>query len=354
MKKATIPGILFLLLALPLVGCSNLGYYGQSINGHFDIMNRREPIQQLLLKPELQPALKTKLQLVLNVRDFASRELGLPDNGSYRSYVDLKRDYVVWNVFAAPEFSVKPKTWCFLFTGCVAYKGYFSKTDADAVAGRLKEQGLDVFVAGIDAYSTLGWFDDPVLNTFLRRGEAGLAGLIFHELSHQLLYVKDDTTFNESFATTVELEGVRRWLNKQGKKKKIRAYLTRKHRSDQFIKLILDYRERLENIYREPRTEREKRDHKKLAFVSMRKDYQVLKQNWRGYKAFDYWMKRDLNNAHLASVGAYHEYVPAFQLILKKLGHDLEKFYLEVERLADLNKVDRDREMKILLKEAEN
>lgn len=352
MKKATISGILLLLLALSIGACSNLSYYGQSINGHFDIMNRREPIPELLRNPKLKPELRAKLELVLQVRDFASDKLSLPDNGSYRSYVDLKRNHVVWNVFAAPEFSVEAKSWCFLFTGCVSYKGYYAEDDAKSLARELEEQGLDVYVAGIDAYSTLGWFDDPVLNTFIRRNEAGLAGLIFHELTHQLLYVKNDSTFNESFATTVELEGVSLWLKKQKKQHKFKTYLKRKHRHDEFINLILDYRERLKKIYGQNQVDEEKRVLKKQAFASMQRDYKKLKKKWLGYKAFDDWMKHDLNNAHLVSVGTYHEYVPAFQLLLKKQDHDMEKFFLEAERLADLDKKERDKAMQTLLKSA--
>ena len=199
-----------------LGGCTNLGYYYQAVEGQMQIWHRSRPIKQVIDDAQTPAQIRERLELVLRVRDFASAELALPDNGSYRKYADVERPFVVWNAFAAGEFSVAPKEWCFLFAGCVGYRGYFSQAGAERFAEDLKRQGLDVFVAGIPAYSTLGWFDDPVLNTVVRYPDAQLAQLIFHELAHQVFYVAGDTMFNESFAVAVELEGVDRWLARDG------------------------------------------------------------------------------------------------------------------------------------------
>ncbi|MDD5330670.1 MAG: aminopeptidase, partial [Sulfuricella sp.] len=190
--------------ALFISGCANLGYYSQAVGGHLHVMNAAHPIRDVLQDPAADPELKHQLEDVAAIREFASRELALPDNNSYRAYADLGRPYVVWNVFAAPEFSVEPEKWCMAFVGCVNYRGYYDRADADRYADALRHRGLDAFVGGITAYSTLGLFDDPVLNTFLRLGDTEVARTLFHELAHQRLYVKGDSVFNESFATTVE------------------------------------------------------------------------------------------------------------------------------------------------------
>ena len=194
--------------------------------------------------------LHDKLALALKAREFASNELGLPRNRSYRGYADLERPFVVWNVFAAPEFSIRPAQWCFVMAGCVSYRGYFAKADAQAFASETAEGGFDVYVGGVPAYSTLGWFADPVLNTFIHYSAAEVARLIFHELSHQVVYVKDDSVFNESFAVTVEREGLKRWLAKHGTERD-RGVLEkmRKQRAD-FITLIQAYRARLDALYK--------------------------------------------------------------------------------------------------------
>ncbi|HZX29851.1 MAG TPA: aminopeptidase, partial [Rhodocyclaceae bacterium] len=240
------------LLLLALSGCANLAYYAQAVGGHIQVMHSAQPIPRLIEAPETAPALKKKLLTVADIRDFASRELALPDNDSYRSYADLGRPYVVWNVFAAEEFSVEPEKWCMVVVGCVNYRGYYSRQAAERFAQTLRNDGLETYVAGIPAYSTLGFFDDPVLNTFLRFGELEVARTIFHELAHQVAFVRGDTTFNESFATTVENEGMRRWLARHGNEAERQVFLNRQQRKAHFLALLGDYRNRLREIYAQP------------------------------------------------------------------------------------------------------
>ena len=290
---------------------------------------------------ETSSALKAKLESVLEMRTFASHELGLPDNKSYRTYVDLERPYVVWNVFAAPEFSVQPEQWCFAFVGCVSYRGYFDKRDAQRFANKLTDDNFDVYVAGISAYSTLGWFHDPMLNTILRRSDSDVAALIFHELAHQVVYVRDDTPFNESFAVTVEREGVKRWLQHKGIDKDFERYRQRKQRRDEFVTLIMHTRTQLERLYASDKSLDAKRSLKAQAFADLRQKYMMLKRRWGGYQGYDRWLAQDLNNAHLASVGLYNQYVPAFQALLAEHDDDLQHFYKAVEKLAKLDKDER-------------
>lgn len=325
------------LLSTTLASC----YYTQAINGQLEILSKREPIEEILQDPETSAGLKAKLESVLQMRTFASQELGLPDNKSYRTYVDLERPYVVWNVFAAPEFSVKPEQWCFAFIGCVSYRGYFDKQNAQRFANKLADDNFDVYVAGISAYSTLGWFHDPMLNTILRRPGSDVAALIFHELAHQVVYVRNDTPFNESFAVTVEREGVKRWLEHKGIRKDFERYRQRKRRRDEFVTLIMHTRKQLERLYASDKSAAAKRSVKAQAFADLRREYARLKRRWGGYQGYDKWLAQDLNNAHLASVGLYNQYVPAFRAILAEHNGDLQTFYKAVEELAKLGMDER-------------
>jgi len=279
--------------------------------------------------------------VVLEIREFASRELQLPDNDSYRTYVDLHRPYVVWNVFAAPEFSMQMKEWCFLFVGCVRYRGYFDEQDAQQYASELKLEGLDVYVTGIAAYSTIGWFDDPVLNTIIQRDEIRLAGLIFHELSHQEVFVKGDTAFNEGFSVTVELEGVKRWLQHQDSPELMHKYQQRKDRHKQFVALVNGTRDRLETLYGGSDEPGEMRDKKAAIIEDMKQQYQQLKAGWDGYAGYDRWFSKPINNAQIAAVTTYRDYVPAFQALLAKNNYDMRAFYDAVVELGELPKKDR-------------
>lgn len=334
--------LLIALLAAPALGCANLGYYAQAVTGQFDVYRQTRPIADIIADPATKPTLKEKLAAVLKVRDFASRELGLPDNESYRLYADLKRPYVLWNVFATPELSLKPTEWCFIMTGCVAYRGYFAHAQAEAFATKLRRRGSDVYVGGVTAYSTLGWFHDPILNTVIRRPLPELAGLVFHELAHQRLYVRGDTAFSESFAMTVELEGIRRWLENNGEAGAYEKYQAQLKRREEFAALVLKHRDRLERLYESDSSAEEKRAGKAQIFAELRAEYEELKVGrWGGYSGYDGWFARNLNNAHLVSLGMYHQHVPAFQALLARSRGDLRAFYQEVDRLGQLPTIER-------------
>ena len=329
---------LMLLAALPLMaGCSNFSYYLQSVEGQMSLLQKRHPIVDVLADPATPPTLKSRLERVLTVRDFASRELLLPDNQSYRSYADLERPYVVWNVFAAAEFSVKPEQWCFPVAGCVEYRGYFAQAKAEAFAQDLRAKGLDVYVGGVPAYSTLGWFDDPVLNTFIHYPEHELARLIFHELAHQLLYVKGDTEFNESFAAAVEAEGIARWIARFGDDRMRELYEQSQLRRTQFAALVLKHRGALAALYRMKLAPAAMRERKAGVFAGLTQDYQRLKVEWGGYAGYDRFFDEP-NNAKLASIALYNTLVPRFRQLLVRHQGDLKAFYAEVKEIAALGK----------------
>ncbi|GMR18780.1 MAG: aminopeptidase [Gammaproteobacteria bacterium] len=333
--------VFFISSALLSGGCTKLAYYRQSVSGHLDVINKRRDISDILADPDAAPELKQKLEAVLKIRAFAVTELALPDNESYQSYADIERPFVVWNVFATPKLSVTPESWCFLFAGCVSYRGYFSKEKAHEFAGKLSGQDLDVYVAGITAYSTLGWFDDPVLNTVINKPLPDLAGLVFHELAHQKIYVKGDTRFNESFATAVELEGIRRWLNSKGLDSDYASYLERKKKRDEFVALVLRYRDKLRTLYQSEKSNEEKLIEKQKYFSQLKQEYRRIKVRWGGYEHYDNWFSQDLNNAHLASMGAYYSLVPGFQALLKASDYNLKLFYQRVDEIGRLNKSER-------------
>lgn len=347
-------GVYFLLALLTTIlvclssGCS-IGYYSQSVSGHLRLMWSRVDIKDLLEDSNTPPKLKDKLRLVLQIREFASDALGLPRNNSYKSYVELDREHVVWNVVAAPEFSLDLEKWCFLIVGCVSYRGYYSQQDAQAFAARLRDQGKDVYVPGVDAYSTLGWFDDPMLSTLIERSEPRLAGLIFHELAHQLLYIKNDTAFNESFAKTVELEGVRRWMAYRGTPQLSRLYEVQKQRDRRFTELVKSTSEKLKQLYAENLPQDTMRQKKSEIFQHMQQRYVQLKAAWQGYKGYDQWFSKDLNNAKLGTVGIYRDLVPAFQTLLQRHNGDLPAFYLAVKQLSKLPEKQRSLELEQLL-----
>jgi len=249
-----------------------VGYYVQAIGGQMELMRKARPIPEVIADAATSAELKHKLERVVQIRNFASQSLGLPDNDSYRRYADLQRPFVVWNVFAAPELSVEPKEWCFPFAGCVGYKGYFAEVDAQRFAAELRTQRYDVYTGGVPAYSTLGWFKDPVLNTFIRYPEAEIARLIFHELAHQVAYAKGDTTFNESFAVAVEEEGVRRWLAAHGNAEQKSAFDQAQVYRRAFLDIVAQYRTRLAQLYAEPLNPEAMRAQKAQAFAKMRAD----------------------------------------------------------------------------------
>ena len=343
--------LLLLAVLVPLLcGCDTLRYYSQAVGGQLTLLHRAAPIDEQLGREAVSPALKAKLEAVLRIREFASRELALPDNGSYKRYADLGRPFALWNVFAAPEFSLEPVNSCFVFIGCVSYRGYFSEADAQAEAAVLRARGYDVHVGGVPAYSTLGWFDDPVLNTFIHYPEAGLARLLFHELAHQVLYVKNDTLFNESFAATVEQAGVARWLAQRGSDSDRAAYERLQRMRNDFLALIAKYRAALERLYQEDLPAQEKREGKARVLAEMQEEYRQLRASWGGFAGYDRWFAAKPNNATLVSVSLYTELVPAFRALLEREGGDLPRFYAAVKKLAKLPKEEREARLRSALR----
>jgi predicted aminopeptidase len=310
----------FVIAAAALVvGCQSLAYYTQAILGHSKVMAKARPVEDWLADPATAPELKQRLETARRIREFAWKNLKLPENKSYLAYAELNRSYVVWNVFAAPAFSVEPKKECFPFTGCVSYRGFYSEDEARRHAAKLREAGYDVHVGGVPAYSTLGWFDDPLLSTFIRYPDAQLARLVFHELAHQLVYAKDDTTFNESFAVTVEEEGVRRWLEAEGRSGELALFRGAQARKREFAARVAEARERLAGIYRMDLPREAMLEHK-------RGEWERLRAAYPG-------MPAEANNAFLASIALYTDLVPAFERLLAESG-SLESFYQRVKKLA--------------------
>lgn len=330
-----------LLLLLLLAGCTTADYYWQGVRGQMDLLDRAKPIPAILATTD-DPILKRKLERVLSIREYASRELGLPDNPSYRSYSDLGRRFVLWNVFATPELSLEPRQWCFPVVGCVNYRGYFDEAAARAEASMLGAAGDDVYVGGVPAYSTLGYFNDPMVSTFVRYPDTEVARLIFHELAHQIAYAKDDTVFNESFAVSVEEEGVRRWLAAQNDPALTAQFNTSQRYREGFRTLVAHVRGELVPLYASRASAPEKRAGKLAAFASMRAAYQALKKEWGGFSAYDGWFAQGPNNANLAAVGLYSQKVPEFRALLAAEGGDLVRFYARVKSMAALPKAERD------------
>ena len=341
---------LFAAAALLLAsGCANVSYYFQSVSGQLDVWRRERPIAEVIADPATGQALKDRLARVLEIRAFASRELGLPDNASYRRYADLGRPFVVWNVFAAPEFSVQPLQSCFLFAGCVNYRGYFARENAERYSAGLAEQGYDIYIGGVPAYSTLGYFADPVLDTFVHYPEAEIARLIFHELAHQVAYARDDTVFNESFAVAVEQEGVRRWLARGGDAKQREQFDRSRRIRAEFSSLVLKHRERLDALYRSRLAPDSMRGRKREILAELEAEYRSLQAGWSGYSGHDRWFAGKPNNAQLASVAAYSQRVTAFEALLGREGGNLSAFYAAVKSLAALPKDERDARLAALL-----
>jgi predicted aminopeptidase len=335
------------LIAL-MSGCASIEYYLQAASGQLDLWRRARAIDEVIEDATTAPALREKLRRTLVIREFASRELGLPDNASYRRYADLERAYVVWNVFAAPEFSLDTAQWCFPVAGCVSYRGYFSEADARRFATRLAAEGKDVFVNGVPAYSTLGWFADPVLNTFVHFPELQVARLIFHELAHQVVYVRDDTVFNESFAVVVEREGLRRWIDRHGTESDRKLFALMTERRAGFLRLIETYRQRLAALYRDSMTPEAMRERKARTFEEMETDYRRLRAEWGGFGGYDRWFAQKPNNAHIVSVAIYTQLVPALEALLRRNGGDLAKFYDAVRELAAYPQAEREARLKSL------
>ncbi len=307
------------------------------------MVNAAKPIDDWLGDPSITPALRAKLVLVQNIRAYAATTLGLPSNKSYTSYADLKRPFVVWNVTAAPALSLQMRQWCFPVVGCVSYRGYYDKAKAEAFANRYREVGEDVQVAGVAAYSTLGFFSDPVLNTFIQYPDAELARLVFHELSHQVVYIKNDTTFNESFATAVEIIGVQRWLADKNDEQLTKAYIAYEARRKDFSSLLLKYKKRLEVLYQSSQSDTQKQQGKAQIFTELKAEYEAIKiERWDGFKGYDRYFSQSLGNAHLGSVATYNDKVPGFLALANQYGNNLPAFFEAVKSLSKLDKPERD------------
>jgi predicted aminopeptidase len=326
------------LISNLLAGC----YLLESAQGQLKLMSEREPISRVIANPATPPAVRSELEAVAQIREFAIRELQLPDNGSYRSYADVHRRYVVWNVVAAPEFSIEPKQWCYPIVGCVAYRGYFVERRAQRFAAKLRAQGLDVTVGGVAAYSTLGHFDDPILSTMLGWNDVELASIIFHELTHQLIYLPNDADFNEALATTVEEEGVRRWLESLGRGKDLEHYELQQQHFLEVLALLNRTRAELRTLYASGIDPEHMRARKAVVYAALRTAYASLKEQWGGHGPFDAWFDADINNAHLASVETYYDCVPGFRRELDAVGGNLEAFYRRVRELGRLEQARRD------------
>lgn len=342
-----IPQLALLMTIFLLNGCSMLGYYAQSVQGQLTVLQLREPIDELIADESTPTSLKQTLQQVKLIRRFSVEKLHLPDNKSYLYYTDLKRPYVVWNVFAAPEFSLEAKNWCYFIVGCVSYRGYFDEQDAQAHANELEAQQYDVSVAGIAAYSTLGWFDDPVLNTMLSWKEHHLAGLIFHELSHQLLYVKNETAFNEAFSTAVQRIGVVEWLITNAPDT-LPSYLQYLAAYADFRQLLKATRNELQELYDSDMSDEIKREQKANVISTMKQRYDSLKLQWPEQISFDNWFLRPVNNARFTSTMTYLEHVPAYLALFVDSGGRWPGFYQAVEKLSELPLELRDKQLEAL------
>ncbi|HEY3850086.1 MAG TPA: aminopeptidase [Steroidobacteraceae bacterium] len=337
-RRICAPALVVLSVCSLLGGC----YLLQSAAGQLQLMSKRKPIARVIADPATSPEVRSQLEAVAQIREFATRRLGLPDNGSYRSYADLGRPYVVWNVVAAPEFSVDPKEWCYPIVGCVAYRGYFVERRARRFADGLRHRGLDVAVDGVAAYSTLGHFDDPILNTMLGWSDVELASIVFHELTHQMIYVPNDADFNEALATTVEEEGVRRWLQSLGRDRDLERYRAYQERFAQVLVLLTRTRDELRALYASGIDREPMRRRKAAIYAALDGAYRGLAQRWGGHAPFDAWFQGDLNNANLASVATYYDCVPGFQRELEAVGGDLGAFYARVRKLAKMEQRERD------------
>jgi predicted aminopeptidase len=330
------------MLVLALPGCSSVQYAWQSVAGHVSLMRDALPVADLLAQPATPPVLKERLQLTQRMRDFAVEQLHLPDNSSYRRYTDLRRSAVVWNVVAAPVDSLTLKTTCFPVAGCVGYQGYFLQADADAQAQRLRDQGWEVAVYGVPAYSTLGWMNwaggDPLLNTFIHYPEGELARMMFHELAHQVVYVKDDTGFNESFATAVERLGAAQWLAAHASPQARRAYAVLDERRRTFRALTWETRQALDAVYSDKKSRLTLSDKQfdaiKLGVMSrFHQQYGALRASWGGFAGYDRWVGQ-ANNASFAAQAAYDEWVPGFERLFDENDRDWPRFYDAVRALA--------------------
>ncbi len=337
------------LSALLLAGCTTMSFYWQAFNGQMEVTRLARPLEEVVADPAISADIRRRLAYAARVRDYASSELGLPDNASYRRYADLKRPFVVWNVFAAPALSLDLRTQCFPVAGCVVYRGFFAREAAENHAAGLRKEGLDVYLGGVPAYSTLGWFADPLLNTFIGYPDLEIARLIFHELAHQVAYVRDDSTFNESFAVAVEQEGLRRWMIVNAGDADRAAYAAHAARRRDLMRLMQATRRDLGEAYATVQDDAAKQQAKARILQSLVDRYAAQKAQWNlgaaQMRAYDDWVLKDLNNAKLGSIATYTQRVSQFAALLTEVGGDLGRFYAAVGALAALPKDERERQL---------
>ncbi|MGY6553537.1 MAG: aminopeptidase [Wenzhouxiangella sp.] len=329
-------------LVFSLSGCASLSWYGQAARGQLEIMGKREDIAAVIERPDTDPVLAERLRLVLDIRAFAVDELGLPDSRSYTMFADLGREAVVWNVVATPRFDLRPKTWCYPLVGCLAYRGFFRQDRAEALALRLGEQGYDAGVFPVTAYSTLGWFADPVLNTMLARSDARLAALIFHELAHEKLFVSGDTEFSEGYAVAVERIGVERWLSARGQYEVLARWRHDEALQAQFTDRLMATRQELASLFASGRSEAEMARLKATAFEALRISLAGLDEQI-GDRRFSRWAEREINNAHLALVATYEASVGGFLRLYAECERDLACFHRRAAELARADEATRRR-----------
>ncbi|MBP8925263.1 MAG: aminopeptidase [Pseudomonadales bacterium] len=321
---------------MTLAGCENISYLGQAAWGQAQLMAARQPLERVLDDPATDATLREKLRTVSALRTFARQSLGMEETRGFDTFVATGREFVVWNVVVSGEFSVTATSWCFPVAGCVNYRGYFERARANRFAAQMARGGSDTYVYGVAAYSTLGWFADPVLDTWIHRGEPALAALVFHELAHQLVYASDDTEFSESFARVVEHEGVRRWLAHAGHDTAYADYLRDQQIDTQFFSLLMATRERLALLYQQPLAVPLMRERKERVFEDLRKEYARESASWPAHLRFDAWMGAPLNNARLASLANYQRWVSAFEQLLLEREGDLPSFYAAAQTLSRL------------------
>ena len=327
-----LPVLFAALIVAFLPSCQTVRFYGQAVGGQVEILRKSRPNEQVIADPATPPVLRGQLESVDRIRQFASDHLSLPGDESYAKYADLGRKHVVWVLYAAPEFSLKPKTWHYPLIGKMDYRGYFREQDTEALAGELKRDGYDVFIGDVDAYSTLGWFHDPVLNTFVAYSDIDLAETIFHELTHRKYFRRGDTVFNESFANVVAEEGVKRWLKHEGRLADLKKYEGRLVRRREFYQEIDRSRMKLERLYASGQSAPVMREQKQAILRKLRDQFRELRRRWGGH-GLEGWLHKDINNGHIVSLKIYADHMPPFQKLLAECGGDLDLFYQKVARL---------------------
>ncbi len=332
---------LVLIMSLLLGACTDLGYYWHTAKGHMAIMHKRVAIDDILADPESEKNLQKRLILVKQIRHFAFEQLALPESASYTDYARLDRPYALQNLVAAPEFSTRPVTWCYPFAGCTSYRGFYQQQRLDDFVETLKVDNHDIHISRVPAYSTLGWFDDPILSSFINWPDHRLAGLLFHELTHQRIYLDDDTRFNESLATAVQQAGIRLWLSAREQSAQLARYnRSLRYRRD-VVLLIESGRKQLSALYQREQSDEWKRDQKQKIFQAMRKQYEEVSHVHNYRDGFAKWFASDLNNAKLASVSAYNALIPAFISMIEAFDNDFAAFFNYAENIGKLSRDNR-------------